>query len=125
MHTTTRAARRRSYLSRRERQQRARAEAFSRRTSAIAEVVTPQKLDRRELELIDRLVRRDRTAVSSALLQIAGTGASQVSRRAVLERVSEAACWAQAEGAISARRSEQITRHVQRSLKRPAFHLAA
>jgi hypothetical protein len=122
---TTRAARRRGYLSRRERQRIARTEAFSRRTSANAEAVTPQKLERDQLELIDRLVRFDRTAVSSALLQVAGIGAGEASRRAVLERVGEAACWAQAEGAISARRSEQIARHVKRSLKRPAVRLAA
>jgi hypothetical protein len=125
MHTTTRAARRRGYLSRRERLRLARAEAFSRRTRLKAEAASPPKLRPDELELIDRLVRRDRTAVSSALLQVAGIGAGEGVRRAVLERVDEAACWAQAEGAISARRSEQIARHVQRSLKRSASRLAA
>jgi hypothetical protein len=65
-----------------------------------------------ELELIEQLVRRDRTAVSSALLAIAGIGASEALRGAVLAQVSEAARWAQAEGAISAERGGQIARHV-------------
>jgi hypothetical protein len=103
MHTTTRAARRRGHLSRRERQHLARAQAFSRRTAKLAPAPTPQKLAPPELELIDHLVRSDRTAVSSALLQIAGIGAGETSRRAVLERVSEAARWAQAEGRGSRR----------------------
>ena len=76
----------------------------------------PVKLEQDELELIERLVRQDRTAVSSAVLAIAGIGAGGLVRRAVLERVGEAACWAQAEGAISAERSEQIARHVRRAL---------
>ncbi len=46
-------------------------------------------------------MRHDRTAVSSALLAIAGIGAGEAIRGAVLARVSEAARWAQAEGAIS------------------------
>jgi hypothetical protein len=116
MHTTTGAARRRGHLSRWERQHLARAQAFSRHTPKLAPAPTPQKLRRDQLELIDRLVRSDRTAVSSALLQIAGVGAGEASRRAVLERGSEAACWAQAEGAISVQRSQQITRHVRRAL---------
>jgi hypothetical protein len=70
-------------------------------------------------------VRCDRTAASSALLQIAGIGAGEVARRAVLERVSEVACWAQAEGAISAARSEHIARHVERALNRTDVRLAA
>ena len=55
-------------------------------------------LDGEELELIDRLVRHDRTAVSTALLVIAGIGAGEASRRAVLAAVDEAARSAQAEG---------------------------
>jgi hypothetical protein len=78
----------------------------------------PVKLASEELELIDRLVRRDRTAVSTALLAIAGIGAGEAGRRAVLSRVAEAACWAQAEEAISSRRAEQIARHVTRALGR-------
>ena len=126
MHTTTtRAARRRGHLSRRERQRLARAQAFSRRTPKLAPAATPQKLERDQLELIDRLVRSDRTAVSSALLQVAGIGAGEAIRRAVLERVGEAACWARAEGAISAARSQQIARHVRRALQRSDVRLAA
>ena len=117
MQTITRAARRRGHLSRRERQRLARAEAFSRRTPRFVAAVTPQKLERDELELIDDLVRSDRTVVSSALLQIAGIGSGEVARRAVLERVSETACWAQAEGAISPSRAAQIARHVRRALR--------
>jgi hypothetical protein len=123
MHTTTRAARRRGHLSRRERQRLARTRAFSRRTPKLVVVPTPQKLERDQLELIDDLVRSDRTPVSSALLQIAGIGAGEASRQAVLERVSEAACWAQAEGAISAGRSKQIARHVERALNRTDVRL--
>jgi hypothetical protein len=47
-----------------------------------------------DLELIDRLVHRDRTAVSTALLVIAGIGASEPSRQAVLSGIAEAAAWA-------------------------------
>ena len=49
------------------------------------------KLGQDELDLIERLVRRDRTAVSSALLAIAGIGAGEAIRGAVLAQVSEAA----------------------------------
>ena len=45
------------------------------------------KLRQDELELIERLVRHDRTAVSSALLAIAGIGAGEAIRGAVLARV--------------------------------------
>jgi hypothetical protein len=69
-------------------------------------------------------VRSDRTAVSSALLAIAGIGAGEASRQAVLERISEAACWAQAEGAISVARSQQIARHVRRARERRQIPLA-
>jgi hypothetical protein len=116
MQTTTRAAHRRGHLSRRERQRLARAQAFSRRTPKLAPAPTTQKLERDQLELIDRLVRSDRTAVSNALLQIAGIGAGEAIRRAVLQRASKAACWAQAEGAISPHRAAQIARHVKRAL---------
>lgn len=116
MHSTIRSARRRGYLSRRERQRMARVEAFSHRTPAASLGAAPVKLDPEDLELIDRLVRHDRTAVSSALLAIAGIGAGRAMRQAVLARVSEAACWAQAEGTISAQRSQQIARHVKRAM---------
>ena len=118
MHTMIHAARRRGYLSRRERLRAARAEAFSRRTSASVPAIAPVKFEPAELELIDRLVRHDRTAVSSAVLAIAGIGAGGARRRAVLAQVGEAACWAQAEGAISPERGAQIARHVSRALGR-------
>jgi hypothetical protein len=73
------------------------------------------KFTEHELEVIDRLVRRDRTAVSSALLAVAGIGSGEVMRGAVLARVSEAAVRARTQGAISSRRAAQITRHVKRA----------
>ena len=92
MQSTTQAARRRGHLSRHERQLCVRAEAFSRRTPAQVPGDVPVKLEEHELELIERLVRQDRTAVSSAVLAIAGIGSGGLVRRAVLERVGEAAC---------------------------------
>jgi hypothetical protein len=74
------------------------------------------KLAPEDVELIDRLVRGDRTAVSTALLAIAGIGAGEPRRKAVLAGVAEAASWARAEGAISGPRAEQIARHVRRAL---------
>jgi hypothetical protein len=125
MDTKTHPARRRGHLSRHERQRLVRAAAFSRRTPAFPPVVTPATLERNELELIDRLVRHDRTAVSSALLAIAGIGAGHALRLAVLARVGEAACWAEAEGAISAERGAQIARHVRRLRGRAGRQAAA
>jgi len=125
MQSTTRAAHKRRHLSRHERQRQARAAAFSRRTTGTPIVPSPVKLATDELELIDRLVRRDRTAVSTALLAIAGIGAGEATRRAVLSRMAEAACWAQSEGAISSRRAEQIGRHARRALAVRAPRLAA
>jgi hypothetical protein len=52
---------------------------------------SPVRLASDAVELIDRLVRRDRTAVSTALLAVAGIGAGDASRRAVLARIAEAA----------------------------------
>jgi hypothetical protein len=115
MDTTTHLAHRRGHLSRHERQRLARAVAFSRRTPGGGYGEVPVKLGQNELELIEQLVRRDRTAVSSALLAIAGIGASEALRGAVLAQVSEAARWAQSVGAISAERREQIARHVTRA----------
>ena len=77
-----------------------------------------------ELELIDRLVRRDGMVVSTALLAVAGIGAGEGIRGAVLARIGEAASWAQAEGAITPRRAEQISRHIKRALGRTG-HLVA
>ena len=74
-------------------------------------------------------MRGDRTAVSSALLAVAGIGSGEVMRRAVLASVSEAAYRARAEGAIGERRSAQIARHVKlavdRSTARGSWSLAA
>ena len=121
MQSMTHVARRRGHLSRlSERQGLVRAAALSRRTPAMAPGAVTVKLEQGELELIDRLVRGDRTAVSSALLAIAGIGAGEASRRAVLTQVGEAARGAQAEGAITAERGEQIARHVTRALERTA-----
>lgn len=86
MRSTMSAARRRGHLSRHERQRVARAEAFSRHTPTAGPGAPVVNLSPRELELIERLVRRDRTAVSSALLLIAGIGAGGERRRAVLAR---------------------------------------
>ena len=70
-------------------------------------------------------MRHDRTAVSSALLALAGIGAGETRRRSVLARVGEAACWAQAEGTISAERYAQIARHVRRALETAEAGIAA
>jgi len=74
------------------------------------------KLGRQKLELIDRLVRSDGAAVSTALLAIAGIGAGEASRRTVPARIAGTACWGQAEGAITSRRAAEIARHVRRAL---------
>ena len=108
MKSTIRAAYTRPHLSRHERQRQARAEAFSRRPTTIPIRPSPVKLATADLELIDRLVRRDRTAVSTAVLVIAEIGAGEPSRQAVLSRIGEAASWAQAEGAISSRRADGL-----------------
>ena len=125
MQLTTHAAPRRGHLSRHERQRRARAEAFSRRTTVGVLAEVSVKLGKDELELIERLVRRDRTAVSSALLAIAGIGAGEVVRGAVLAQVGAAVLRAQTEGAITAQRGEQITRHLTRALEQTDLGLAA
>ena len=116
MQSMNNAARSRRHLSRHERQREARAQAFSRRTTRTPVVPPPVKLATEDLELIDQLVRRDCTAVSTALLAIAGIGAGERNRQAVLSRIVEAACWAQAEGAITTTRAEQISQHVKRAL---------
>jgi hypothetical protein len=125
MQSTIHAAPRRGHLSRHERQGLARAAAFSRRTAAMVPDEVPVKLRRDELELLDRLVRADRTAVSSAVLAIAGIGSARPVRRAVLELVGEAACRAETEGEISAERGEQIARHVRRALDHTDVGIAA
>ena len=125
MHSTIGPALRRGHLSRHERQELARAEAFSRRTASIALVASPRKLAVEELELIRRLVRHDRTAVSTALLVIAGIGGGESRREAVLSQLFDEARAAQAEGAISSRRADQIGRHVGRALGHVEPPLAA
>jgi hypothetical protein len=102
-----------------------RAEAFSRRRSATSPAAPAVMLDGEELELIDRLVRHDRTAVSTALLVIGGIGAGQASRRAVLAAVDEAVRRARADGAIGSSRADQIARHVKRALDPADQALAA
>ena len=115
MQSMIQAARMRGHLSRHERQRwRAPRRSRAARPAAMCGEV-PVKLGQDELDLIERLVRRDRTAVSSALLAIAGIGAGESIRVAVLAQVSEAVRWAQAEGAISAERGGQIARHVSRA----------
>ena len=76
MYSKTYAARQRGHLSRRERLQLARAEAFSQRTPTSVPTIVPVKLGPEQRELIEQLVRGDRTAVSSALLLVAGIGAA-------------------------------------------------
>jgi hypothetical protein len=125
MQSTIHPARRRGHLSRHERQRLARAEAFTRRTPAGVHGEVPVKLGQDELDLIERLVRRDRTAVSSALLAIAGIGAGETVRGAVLAQVGAALRCAQTEGAITAQRGEQITRHLTRALEQTNLGLAA
>ena len=70
-----------------------------------------------EVALIDRLVRHDRTAVSTAVLAVAGIGAGELRRRAVLVEVGEAAEKAQSEPAISRERGAEIGRHLRRALE--------
>jgi len=74
MQSTNRAAHTRHHLSRHERQRQAHAAAFSRRSLTVPIVPSPVRLVSHELGLIDRLVRRDRTAVPTALLVIARIG---------------------------------------------------
>jgi hypothetical protein len=116
MHQMTEVARRRGHLSRHERQRIDRAAALSRRTSDSSTPACSVNLTTAELELVDRLVRSDRTAVSTALLAIAGIGAGEARRLAVLDWIGAAADLAVAEGAISSRRADQIARHIARAI---------
>lgn len=117
MSRTINAARTLAHLSRHERQRLARAEAFSRRTAASPPATAAIQLQQGELELIEGLVRHNRTAVSSAVLAIAGIGAGSARRRAVLALIDEVARSAQAQGAISPERGAQIARRVGRELR--------
>ncbi|MFZ0378095.1 MAG: hypothetical protein WCD11_23685 [Solirubrobacteraceae bacterium] len=123
MKPTTRAAYTRPHLSRHARQRAARVNAFSRRTKTIPIAPPPVTLGTDDLELIDRLMHRDRTGVSTALLTIAGIGAGEAVRWAVLDRTTAAASGAHAGGAISSQRAEQIARHVSRALAEHAAGL--
>jgi hypothetical protein len=76
------------------------------------------RLNSEELELIARLVRHDRTAVSTALLMIAGIVAGHTRRLAVLAAVEDAALAAHARGTIGSRRADQIARHTRQELDR-------
>ena len=76
----------------------------------------PVNLTTEELELIDRLVRSDRTAVSTALLAIAGIGAAEARQVAVLDWIGAATESAVAAGAISSKRADQIARHITRAI---------
>lgn len=66
MPTKIHPARVSAHPSRHERQGLARIDAFSRRSAAVSPPALPVKLATEDGELIHRLVRRDRTAVSSA-----------------------------------------------------------
>jgi hypothetical protein len=116
MSTTINAARARAHLSRRERQRLARTYAFSRRTAARPQALPVITFEPAELELIDRLVHHGRTAVSSAVLAVAGIGTGELRRRAVLTQVRRVARTAEADGTISPQRGAQITRHVEAGL---------
>jgi hypothetical protein len=123
MSTTINAARRHAHLSRRERQRLARVDAFSRRTAANLPAAPAIASGRAEIELIDLL--DDRTAVSSAVLAVAGMGAGEVTRRAVLAHVGGAAGSAKAQGGISAERGAEIARHVRLALEERETRAAA
>ena len=123
MSTTINAARRHAHLSRRERQRVACVDAFSRRTAANLPAAPAIASGRAEIELIDLL--DDRTAVSSAVLAVAGMGAGEVTRRAVLAHVGGAAGSAKAQGGISAERGAEIARHVRLALEERETRAAA
>jgi len=82
-------------------------------------------LGRDELELIEQLVRHGRTVVSSALLAVAGIGAGDPRRNAVLIEVGNAASTARAQGMISPERRAQIARHLGRALEERERRIAA
>ena len=92
----------------------ARAEAFSRRTTT-GEAAASGEAPGGRARADRTVVRHNRTAVSSAVLAVAGIGAGEPIRGAVLALVGESACPAQAHGAISPERGGQIARHVGRA----------
>ena len=65
MKSITHAAQTQCHLSKHERQGQVRAEAFSRRSRTDSLAPSPVKLAPEDVKLIDRLVRGDRTAVST------------------------------------------------------------
>jgi hypothetical protein len=108
---------------RHERQRQARAEAFSRRTAIMAPAAPPPvSLAADELALIDRLVRHDRAAVSSALLAIAGIGAREPRRRKVL--AGRRADVVSASGGDDQRQAGRADRRSPRALDRARDRLA-
>jgi hypothetical protein len=117
MQTTMDYARRQVHLSRRERQRLARAQALTRRAAATPLLAPVIMFGPAEVAVIDQLVRHDRTAVSIAMLAVAGIGAGELRRRAVLEQVGVASAKAESEGAISPERGAQMARHVRRGLE--------
>ena len=123
MTTAIDTRRTRPHLSRHERMALARTEAFSRRTAVRPSPEPTVALDGDELELIEELVRNGRTAVSSALLLVAGIGAGELKRAAVLAEVRRAL--AQADTKISPERRAQIGRHVERALQDRNDRIAA
>jgi hypothetical protein len=104
----------RAHLSRREPRRLECVDAFSRRTPAGPPEVAAA-LHARGVALIERLVGEDRTPVSSTLLLVAGIGAAQARRQAVLAAVEVANRQARVHGAIGARRYAQIARHFPRA----------
>jgi hypothetical protein len=125
MQTTMDHARRQAHLSRRERQRLARAQAFSRRSAATPLLAPVIRFGSAEVAVIEQLVRHDRTAVSTAMLAVAGIGAGELRRRAVLAEVGRVTDTAQSEGAISCERGAQIARHVRRALEELTEPIAA
>ena len=116
MHQMTEVARGRGHISRHERQRLDRAAAFSRRTSDRSTPACPVKLATAELELIDRLVRSDRTAGLDG-----AAGDRRHRRRRGPAAGGPRSDWcggrlAVAEGAISSGRAEQIARHITRAI---------
>jgi hypothetical protein len=117
MQTTIDYARGPEHLSRRERQRLARTHALSRRSAAAPRPAPVIMFGSAEVAVIEQLVRHDRTAVSTAMLAVAGIGAGELRRRAVLAEVGRATDTARSERAISRERAAQIARHVRRALE--------
>jgi hypothetical protein len=102
----------------------ARPKAFSDRTPVTSAVTSPVKLDRQDLELIDRLVRHDRTAVSTRCWRSRGRRRRNQSAGRALPDPRGGAL-GPGEGAVTSRRAEQIARHVKPALGRGREPMAA